>query len=73
MAEATPNRQEHLFIVRLWSDSGTNFAQWRGQVEHIPTQQKFYFVHLEDLNRFMARHLGENNYPPDTPHNQPSG
>ena len=54
----TSARNQHLFIVRLWSE-GHNIGptQWRGSVEHIPSGQKFYFTSLSDMKDFISLHL----------------
>lgn len=52
------NRDEHLFIVRIWQEAGRRLSQeWRGSVEHIPTRQRFYFASFSDLTDFIARRL----------------
>lgn len=51
----TPNRPNHLFVVRLWRESQTGQPEaWRGSVEHIPTGQRLYFVSLADLSDFIG-------------------
>lgn len=51
-------RLEHLFIVRLWSEtSAAEHKRWRGSVEHIPGKQFFYFTSLHGLTDFISLHL----------------
>jgi hypothetical protein len=50
-----PSRPQHLFIVRLWSETeDLSQASYRGSVEHIPTGQKLYFTSPDDLTDFIA-------------------
>lgn len=46
-------RNQHLFIVRVWQEPG-EVSQWRGSVEHVPTQKRFYFSSLSALAVFIA-------------------
>jgi hypothetical protein len=52
------DRPHHLFIVRLWRESGrTSPGQWRGSVEHVPSGRRLYFVSLSDLADFITLRL----------------
>ncbi len=52
------NRPHHLFIVRLWRESGhPSPEQWRGSVEHVPSGRRLYFVSLSDLADFITLRL----------------
>ena len=53
-----PTRPQHLFIVRMWSETDSaDSAQWRGSVEHVASGRKFYFTSVRDMNDFIALHL----------------
>jgi hypothetical protein len=54
--ELRPDRPQHLFIVRLWSENKPP-GPWRGSVEHVPTGQKLYFTSLGDMNDFITLRL----------------
>jgi len=54
--DALPARSQHLFIVRLWSETAQP-GYWRGSVEHVPSGQKLYFTSLGDLNDFITLRL----------------
>jgi len=55
MMDKKPSPSQHLFVVRLWSESAhIPQAPVRGSVEHVPTGQKFYFTSLDDLSDFIA-------------------
>jgi hypothetical protein len=50
-----PSRPQHLFIVRLWSETEhLHQIPYRGSVEDISTGQKLYFTSLGDLTDFIA-------------------
>ncbi|MBN2005829.1 MAG: hypothetical protein JXA21_20900 [Anaerolineae bacterium] len=54
MSEMTKQRQ-HLFIVRIWQEfDRPDGAQWRGSVEHVPSNRRLYFTSLNDLNDFIT-------------------
>jgi hypothetical protein len=54
----TQAQAQHLFIVRIWSESqGTATGHWRGSVEHVPSRQLFCFATLSDLNDFITLRL----------------
>jgi hypothetical protein len=53
------SRVEHLFIVRIWYEQrGDRASQWRGSVEHVPTQTRYYFSELRALDEFVAAQAG---------------
>lgn len=55
MPDTPSPRLEHLFIVRLWQESGRGESgAWRGLVEHVQSGQRLYFTTLADLNDFIA-------------------
>ena len=47
-------RKTALFIIRLW----TEYLQrdppaFRGEIEHVLSKQKYYFINIEELNQFL--------------------
>ena len=48
-------RQSHVFIVRLWRESGD--SAWRGHIQHVSSQQQYYFTLLADMNIFIQSQL----------------
>jgi len=47
-------RKTSLFIIRLW----TEYLQrdppaFRGEIEHVISKQKYYFINIEELNQFL--------------------
>jgi hypothetical protein len=49
-------RAEHLFMVRLWHEPGA-VPQFRGLIEDVQAQQRFYFSSLAELNEFIRLRL----------------
>jgi hypothetical protein len=49
----SPDRVEHLFIVRMWREPGTPPTTWRGSVEHTETKERVYFSSLVALTAFV--------------------
>ena len=47
-------RQTNLFIVRLWTEYLLRDPPaFRGEVEHVISKQKYYFINMEELNQFL--------------------
>ena len=51
-----PKRAEQLFMVRLWEEPGAT-PQFRGLIEDVRAQQRFYFSSLTELNEFIRLRL----------------
>ena len=48
-------RTEHLFIVRLWSESAAgDLDEWRGSVEHVASKRRLFFADVAELPAFVA-------------------
>jgi hypothetical protein len=50
------DRNEQLFMVRLWHEPGAS-PQFRGLIEDVHSQQRFYFSSLSELNEFIRLRL----------------
>ncbi len=51
-----------IFIVRLWwepDQAASNDGEWRGAVELLGADQKFYFRELAQVSEIIAAALGE--------------
>lgn len=46
-------RREHLYLLRIWSDSDQEMA-WRASLENLHTKEKLYFKDLEALRAFLC-------------------
>jgi hypothetical protein len=55
------DRQEHLFVVRLWTEAP---GVIRGFVDHIQSGQRLYFAEPQTIVDFLHLRLREN----ETPH-----
>ncbi len=52
----------HVFIVRIWlepRDSTVVSPEWRGVIEHAPTQQRRYFRDLAVIPDFIEPYLDQ--------------
>ncbi len=53
-----PEREEHLFIVRMWREAGgARSSNWRGSVEHTATKERVFFSSLVALSEFLDTSL----------------
>ncbi len=48
----TGQRLERVFVLRLWSEHGSQRGSLRGSVVEIKTGQRFFFTQLADLKDF---------------------
>lgn len=54
-------RTEHLFILRLWSESSADdLDAWRGSIEHVDSKRRLYFTHVGELPSFVTACLHDN-------------
>jgi hypothetical protein len=64
-------RQTTLFIIRLWSEHLTRDpSSFRGEVEHVVSKQKYYFLNIEELNQFLLN-CSLTNQQPENQKNNP--
>ena len=50
---------EHVFVVRLWYVDRERAGAWRGYVDHVPANERVYFVDLADLIDYIRVRLGQ--------------
>lgn len=43
------------FVVKIWCDEAR--GKMRGYVQHVSSQERIYFVNLEDMMNFVQSHL----------------
>lgn len=65
-----PTESQHhpsqLFTLRIWQESvGEGEVEWRGQLQHVPSGQNFYFREWHVLIRLLLAELTELKLPPD--------
>jgi hypothetical protein len=49
------------FIVRIWNegiDNQGHMTTWRGSIDHVGTNSRFYFNDLEGMVRFIESQTG---------------
>jgi hypothetical protein len=52
--------QRHVFVVRIWLEPreiAGAAVEWRGVIEHLPTQQHRYLNDLTVITHFIAPYL----------------
>ena len=50
----------HAFIVRIWIEHQEAQAAepiWRGVIEHVDSQERVYFDHLDRMSTYFAKYL----------------
>lgn len=53
--------RNYSFVVRLWLESADNekgHAIWRGSVEQVGSDCRFYFSDLDGITRFIQTQIG---------------
>lgn len=43
------------FVVKIWCDESGGTI--RGYIQHVSSQERIYFLNLEDMNSFILKHL----------------
>lgn len=54
------DQDRHVFVVRIWREPREMpgaAAEWRGVIEHLPTQEHRYLTDLRAIGRFIAPYL----------------
>jgi hypothetical protein len=52
----------HPFIVKVWLEetaAEAGRAKWRGYITHVPSGERRYVEHLEEIDAFIAFYLEE--------------
>jgi hypothetical protein len=56
---SSSQRNEELFMVRLWREQQAPARAWRGSVEHVGSKRRYHFSNLSDLLDFIRLRLTE--------------
>jgi hypothetical protein len=56
---SSSQRNEELFVVRLWREQQAPSRSWRGSVEHVGSKRRYHFSNLSDLIDFIRLRLTE--------------
>ena len=55
--------RSHSFIVRIWEeplDDEKSLAIWRGSVDYVGSNERFYFYSLDSIAGYIVEKLGFN-------------
>lgn len=58
---ANRNSDEFAFIVRIWKDSTDEngvISGWHGSIDHVGSNQRFYFYKLESMLHYIIERTG---------------
>jgi len=50
---------DHVFVVRIWRETPSAGADWRGSAEHVESRQRLHFTKYADLIDFIALRSAE--------------
>jgi len=59
--------QNYSFVVRVWLESthgSDETAPWRGSIEQVGSDYRFYFSDLDGITRFIQMQIGAENSKP---------
>jgi hypothetical protein len=52
------NREEHVFVVRVWSERAGLAPQWRAVVEDVSTGHRLASTDLREVDDFIRLRIG---------------
>ena len=55
--DCPPVLNGNTFLVRIWLEWSEAGSCWRGQIVHVQSGERKYFLHLEDMLRFMQGYV----------------
>lgn len=61
------HNQNYSFVVRVWletTNEDEETASWRGSIEQVGSDCKFYFSDLDGIARVIQKQIGAENAPP---------
>jgi hypothetical protein len=61
------HNQNYSFVVRVWLEStheNEEAASWRGSIEQVGSDCRFYFSDLDGITRFIQTQIGVETSPP---------
>jgi hypothetical protein len=61
------HNQNYSFVVRVWlesADENEEIAPWRGSIEQVGSDCRFYFSDLDGITRFIQAQIGAKTSPP---------
>jgi hypothetical protein len=50
----------HSFIIHIWQEeeTGENLEDWRGSIDYVGNDKRFYFHNSEGILRFIESQIG---------------
>lgn len=61
------HNQNYSFVVRVWLENpneNEETAHWRGSLEQVGSDCRFYFYDLDGITRIIKKQIGAENSPP---------
>ena len=61
MTNSSPQGHSRSFIVRIWAEAVGKTGEptaWRGSIDVVGTQRRFYFQDLQSIVRFIRQEVG---------------
>jgi hypothetical protein len=61
------HNQNYSFVVRVWlenTNESEEAAPWRGSIEQVGSDCRFYFSDLDGITRFIQKQIGAEHSPP---------
>jgi hypothetical protein len=50
----------HAFILRIWvekREDSTAKLKWRGVMEHVESEERFYFDRVDEVEKYLSSYL----------------
>ena len=54
--------EAHSFVMRIWRENGANTrdpGEWRGWIEHVQSEQRYYFRDLFEIPQIITAYVGD--------------
>ena len=54
--------EAHSFVLRIWRENGNSTrdpGEWRGWIEHVQSEQRYYFRDLFEIPHIITAYAGD--------------
>jgi hypothetical protein len=54
--------EAHSFVMRIWRENGSSSrdpGEWRGWIEHVQSEQRYYFRDLFEIPHIVTAYVGD--------------
>jgi hypothetical protein len=54
--------EAHSFVLRIWRENGSSSrdpGEWRGWIEHVQSEQRYYFRDLFEIPQIITAYAGD--------------